>query len=61
MGLFPVKEKMPFEEKLFNKIVDEFQFDKKYAQKCIEDNRHNHITAVYHLIDRNDESDRNLI
>ena len=52
MGLFPGKEKMPFEETLFNKIVDEFQFDKKYASKCIEDNRHNHITAVYHLIDR---------
>ena len=47
MGLFPGKEKMPFEEKLFNKIVDEFQFDKKYALKCIEDNRHNHITALF--------------
>lgn len=31
MGLFPGKEKMPTEEKLFNKIVDEFNFDKKYA------------------------------
>ena len=40
------------EDKLFNKIVDEFNFDRKYAQKCIEDNRHNHITACYHLIDR---------
>lgn len=52
MGLFPGKEKMPVEEKLFNKIVEEFNFDRKYAQKCIEDNRHNHITACYHLIDR---------
>lgn len=43
---------MPVEDKLFNKIVDEFNFDRKYAQKCIEDNRHNHITACYHLIDR---------
>jgi hypothetical protein len=52
MGLFPGKEKMPVEEKLFNKIVEEFNFEKKYALKCIEDNRHNHITACYHLIDR---------
>jgi 5'-AMP-activated protein kinase catalytic alpha subunit len=52
MGLFPGKEKMPTEEKLFNKIVEEFNFDRKYALKCIEDNRHNHITACYHLIDR---------
>ena len=55
MGLFPGKEKMPTEEKLFNKIVEEFNFDRKYALKCIEDNRHNHIThftACYYLIDR---------
>ena len=37
MGLFPGKEKMPTEEKLFNKIVEEFNFDRKYALKCIED------------------------
>jgi hypothetical protein len=51
-GLFPGKEKMPVEEKLFNHIVQEFNFDSKYAMKCIEDNRHNHITACYHLIDK---------
>jgi hypothetical protein len=52
MGLFPGKEKMPVEEKLFNRLLDEFKFDSKYAIKCIEDNRHNHITACYHLIDK---------
>ena len=52
MGYFPGKEKMPIEEKLYDKIIDEFNFDRKYAQKCIEDNRHNHITACYHLIDK---------
>ena len=50
--MFPGKEKMPVEDKLFEKIVAEFNFDRKYAQKCIEDNRHNHITACYHLIDK---------
>lgn len=43
---------MPVEDKLFGKIVEEFNFDRRYAQKCVEDNRHNHITACYHLIDR---------
>lgn len=52
MGLFPGKEKMPVEDKLFNKLLEEYNFERKYAQKCIEDNRHNHITACYHLIDK---------
>lgn len=52
MGLFPGKEKMPVEQKLYNRLLEEFKFDAKYALKCIEDNRHNHITACYHLIDK---------
>ena len=52
MGLFPGKEKMPVDEKLFGRLLDEYKFDSKYAVKCIEDNRHNHITACYHLIDK---------
>ena len=51
-GLFPGKEKMPYEEKLFTRILEEYSFDRKYAQKCLEDNRHNHITACYYLIDK---------
>lgn len=52
MGLFPGKEKMPVEQKLYTRLLEEFKFDAKYASKCIEDNRHNHITACYHLIDK---------
>ena len=52
MGLFPGKEKMPVDEKFYEKLLEEYKFDRKYAQKCIEDNRHNHITACYHLIDK---------
>ena len=52
MGLFPGKEKMPTEDKLFARLLEEYKFDSKYAIKCIEDNRHNHITACYHLIDK---------
>lgn len=52
MGLLPGKEKMPVDETFFEKLLAEYNFDRKYAQKCIEDNRHNHITACYHLIDK---------
>ena len=52
MGLFPGKEKMPVEPKLYNRLLEEFKFDPKYALKCVEDNRHNHITACYHLIEK---------
>lgn len=31
MGLFPGKEKMQIEEKLFKKIIEEYNFDVKYA------------------------------
>lgn len=43
---------MPVDEKLFQRLLEDFSFDRKYAIKCIEDNRHNHITACYHLIDK---------
>ena|GEM_PF-1076930 len=61
MGLFPGKEKMPIEDKLLNKILEDYNLDKKYSIKCIEDNRHNHITACYHLIDKRNKKikDRN--
>lgn len=31
-------------------IVEKQKFDKEYAVKCIEANRHNFITATYHLV-----------
>jgi hypothetical protein len=31
MGLFPGKEKMPVETKLYNRLLEEFKFDPKYA------------------------------
>lgn len=61
MGLFPGKEKMPIEDKLLKKVLEDYNLDKKYSIKCIEDNRHNHITACYHLIDKRNKKikDRN--
>ena len=31
-------------------MLDDHTFDNEYAIKCIEANRHNQITATYHLI-----------
>ena len=31
-------------------MLDEYNFDPDYSVKCIEANRHNHITATYCLI-----------
>jgi len=31
-------------------VLEQFGFDADYAVKCIEANRHNNITAAYHLM-----------
>ena len=41
---------MPLNDILYEQILDEFCFDPDYSVKCIEANRHNHITATYHLL-----------
>ena len=49
-GLFPGSELMPVEDNIYEQILDEFGFDPDYSVKCIEANRHNNITATYHLL-----------
>ena len=49
-GLFPGKEQMPVNPSLFNSMIEDYGFEREYAQKCIEANRHNHITATFHLL-----------
>ena len=41
---------MPVEDSIYEQILDEFGFDPDYSVKCIEANRHNNITATYHLL-----------
>ena len=41
---------MPVEDTIYEQILDEYGFDPDYAVKCIEANRHNNITATYHLL-----------
>ena len=43
---------MPFTNDLLRQIVDEYDFEIDYSIKCLEANRHNHITATYHLINK---------
>ena len=43
---------MPMSESLLCLIVEDFGFEKEYSIKCLEANRHNHITATYHLINK---------
>lgn len=49
-GLFPGKYPMPVNDKLYQQMLDEFNYDPDYSVKCIEANRHNQITATYHLL-----------
>ncbi len=32
--------------------MEDYGFEKDYSIKCLEANRHNHITATYHLINK---------
>ena len=41
---------MPVNDKLYQMMLDEFNYDPDYSVKCIEANRHNQITATYHLL-----------
>ena len=51
-GLFPGLQKMPFNKDLLQKLVEDFNFEEEYSIRCMEANRHNHITATYHLINK---------
>lgn len=43
---------MPYSDSLLDLILEDYGFDKEYSIKCIEANRHNHITATYHLVNK---------
>ena len=43
-------------------MLDEFNYDPDYSVKCIEANRHNQITATYHLLTKKKlRSDKNFM
>ena len=49
-GLYPGIQKMPYNPDFLKQIAEDFSFEMDYSIKCIEANRHNHITATYHLM-----------
>ena len=51
-GLFPGLQKMPWNNDLLHKLIEDYHFEEEYAIRCMEANRHNHITATYHLINK---------
>jgi len=40
---------------LLSKLIEDFNFEEEYAIRCMEANRHNHITATYHLINKKNQ------
>jgi 5'-AMP-activated protein kinase catalytic alpha subunit len=59
-GLFPGKEKMPYNMPFLTNLVSEYGFDLEYSIKCLEANRHNHITATYHMISKKNTRNSSL-
>ena len=54
-GLFPGLQKMPYTRELLMRLINDFQFEEEYSIRCLEANRHNHITATYHLINKKNQ------
>lgn len=46
---------MPYTKDLLQKLINDFQFEEEYSIRCLEANRHNHITATYHLINKKNQ------
>lgn len=40
---------------LLSKLIEDYNFEEEYAIRCMEANRHNHITATYHLINKKNQ------
>ena len=51
-GLFPGLQKMPYCKDLLKRLIEDYSFEEDYSIRCLEANRHNHITATYHLINK---------
>lgn len=41
--------RMPIDTDILNKLA-EFNFDLEYSSRCIQANKHNHITTTYYLL-----------
>lgn len=48
-GIIVGYHRIPVDKEILNKL-NEFDFDIDYAERCIEANKHNHITTTYYLL-----------
>ena len=46
VGIDPI----PLDQNILNRMETEYGIDKEYAKKCIQANKHNHISASYYLL-----------
>ena len=48
-GIMVGKDKIKVDLETVNRL-DQYGFNLEYARKCIEANKHNHVTATYYLL-----------
>jgi 5'-AMP-activated protein kinase catalytic alpha subunit len=48
-GLIVGYHRMPIDEDIINTMVS-YDYDQEYSKKCIDANKHNHITTAYYLL-----------
>ena len=48
-GLIIGTNQIPIEPKIIE-MLEQFGFKKDYAQKCLNNNKHNQVTTVYYLL-----------
>lgn len=48
-GLIIGKNSIPVEPKILD-MIEQFGFKSDYAEKCINNNKHNQVTTIYYLI-----------
>lgn len=48
-GIIVGQDQIPVEDRIV-KEMEQYKFTSDYSKKCIQANKHNHITATYHLL-----------
>lgn len=48
-GIIVGYHRIPVDKVILQKL-EEFKFDIEYAERCIEANKHNHMTTAYYLL-----------
>lgn len=49
-GIIVGVDPIPIDEEILERLQTEFQIDKTYSRKCLQANKHNHVSASYYLL-----------